>query len=62
MTKPSTKSPPKNKALERAEAEFDARRAAIESDEYLSRSEKRDGLLAAAAELEWTTRRIAQGG
>jgi hypothetical protein len=66
MTKANTKNPPKTKssksltikALERAEAEFDERRAAIESDETKTPAEKRDELLAAASELEWTIRAI----
>jgi uncharacterized DUF497 family protein len=62
----TTKKPQKpNKALKRRaskiealEAEFDERRATIESDETKTPAEKRDELLAAASELEWTIRAI----
>jgi hypothetical protein len=48
----------KNRALKRAEAEFVRRKAEIESDETRTPAEKRDELLAAASELEWTIRAI----
>jgi hypothetical protein len=58
MTKTKEKPLKPNKALKRAEAGFDERRAAIESDETKTPAEKRDELLAAASELEWTIRAI----
>ena len=44
--------------IERAEADFARRKAEIESDESKTPEEKRDELLAAASELEWTIRAI----
>ena len=54
----TAKKPPVNKALKQAEAEFAKRREAIESDETKTPDEKRDELLAAASELEWTIRQV----
>jgi hypothetical protein len=54
----TTKKPKTNKALKRAEVEFARRQAEIESDKTKTPAEKRDALLAAASELEWTIRQI----
>ena len=51
---------PSLKAIKRAEAEFAKRREAIEADETKTPDEKRDALLAAASELEWTVRAISE--
>jgi hypothetical protein len=58
MTSAATQSSKPDKALKRAEAEFARRKAEIESDETKTLEEKRDELLAAASELEWTIRAI----
>jgi len=54
----TTKKLPVNKALKRAEAEFAKRKSEIESDETKTPTERRDELLAAASELEWTIREV----
>jgi hypothetical protein len=46
--------------IEALEAEFARRRAEIESDETKTPAEKRDELLAAASELEWTIRHVSE--